>query len=148
MATSLSGPLSDTGGCLISQRFALATVSGLCKNLERNHPFFACSVAPRFAAPMVSLPPYQFARDPLDESEKDVLSSIAKLENDSNHASEEIGMFNRLTAIGEDVSLIREKLVEGKPVPELDLRLKRLSADHNKTLTQIGESIAVLHAES
>jgi hypothetical protein len=97
---------------------------------------------------MVSLPPYQFARDPLDESEKDVLSSIAKLENDSNHASEEIGMFNRLTAIGEDVSLIREKLVEGKPVPELDLRLKRLSADHNKTLTQIGESIAVLHAES
>ena len=27
MATSLSGPLSDTGGCLISQRFALATVS-------------------------------------------------------------------------------------------------------------------------
>jgi hypothetical protein len=40
------------------------------------------------------------------------------------------------------VSLIREKLVEGKPVPELDLRLKRLSADHNKTLTQIGESIA------
>src|SRR6476646_10745502 len=75
MATSLSGPLSDTGGCLISQRFALATVSGLCKNLERNHPFFACSVAPRFAAPMVSLPPYQFTRDPLDESEKDVLSS-------------------------------------------------------------------------
>ena len=59
--------------------------------------------------------------------------------DDSNHASEEIGMFNRLTAIGEDVSLIREKLVEGKPVPELDLRLKRLSADHNKTLTQIGE---------
>jgi hypothetical protein len=120
----------------------------LCKNLEWNHPVFACSVAPRFAAPMVSLPPYQFTRDPLDESEKDVLSSIAKLENDSNHASEEIGMFNRLTAIGEDVSLIREKLVEGKPVPELDLRLKRLSVDHNKTLTQIGESIAVLHAES
>ena len=97
---------------------------------------------------MVLLPPYQFARDPSDESEKDMLSSIAKLENDSNHASEEIGMFNRLTSIGEDVSLIREKLVEGKPVLELDLRLKRLGADHNKTLTQIGESIAVLHAES
>jgi len=47
-----------------------------------------------------------------------VLSSIAKLENDSNHASEEIGMFNRLTAIGEDMSLIREKLVEKKPVPD------------------------------
>jgi hypothetical protein len=76
------------------------------------------------------------------------VESIAKLENDSNHASEEIGMFNRLTAINEGVSLIREKLVEGKPVPELDLRLKRLSADRNKTLTQIGESIAVLHAES
>jgi hypothetical protein len=28
MATTLSGPLSDTGGCLISQRFALAAVSG------------------------------------------------------------------------------------------------------------------------
>ena len=28
MATSLSGPLSETGGCLISQRFALAAVSG------------------------------------------------------------------------------------------------------------------------
>ena len=28
MATSLSGPLSDTGGCLISQRFVLAAVSG------------------------------------------------------------------------------------------------------------------------
>jgi len=76
------------------------------------------------------------------------LSSIAKLENDSNHASEEIGMFNRLTAIGEDVSRIREKLVEGKPAPELDLRLKRLSADRNKILTQIGERIAMLHAES
>ena len=97
---------------------------------------------------MVSLPPYQFARDPLDEPEKDVLSSIAKLENDSNHASEEIGMFNRLTAIGEDVSRIREQLVEGKPAPEFDLRLKRLSADRNKILTQIGERIAMLHAES
>ena len=51
---------------------------------------------------------------PLDESKKDVLSSIAKLENDSNHASEEIGMFNRLTAIGEDVSLIRETLLVSK----------------------------------
>jgi hypothetical protein len=28
MATSLSGPLSETGGCLIPQRFALAAVSG------------------------------------------------------------------------------------------------------------------------
>jgi hypothetical protein len=28
MATTLSGPLSDTGGCLISQRFVLAAVSG------------------------------------------------------------------------------------------------------------------------
>jgi hypothetical protein len=27
MATALSGPLSDTGGCLISQRFVLAAVS-------------------------------------------------------------------------------------------------------------------------
>src|SRR4029077_7985455 len=118
MATSLSGPLSDTGGCLISQRFALATISG--RPLQK----------PRMKSPVLCLlsctalrgsdgftAPYQFARD-------------------------------RLTAIGEDVSLIREKLVEGKPVPELDLQLKRLSADHNKTLTQIGESIAVLHAES
>jgi hypothetical protein len=91
---------------------------------------------------MVSLPPYQFTRDPLDESEKDVLSAIAKLENDSNHASEEIGMFNRLTAIGEDVSLIREKLVEGKPVPARS-PIKTTKPDRNKTLTQIGESIAV-----
>jgi uncharacterized protein DUF4256 len=37
----------------------------LCKNLEWNHPVFAFSVAPRFAAPLVSLPPYQFARDRL-----------------------------------------------------------------------------------
>jgi hypothetical protein len=29
-----------------------------------------------------------------------------------------MGMFNRLAAIGEDVSLIREKLVEKKPVPD------------------------------
>src|SRR5882762_4554317 len=28
MATTLSGSLSDTGGCLISQRFVLAAVSG------------------------------------------------------------------------------------------------------------------------
>ena len=28
MATTLSGPLSDTGGCLISQRFVLAAASG------------------------------------------------------------------------------------------------------------------------
>jgi hypothetical protein len=35
MATSLSGPLSDTGGCLISSRFALAAVSGRpLQNLE------------------------------------------------------------------------------------------------------------------
>jgi hypothetical protein len=28
MATTLSDPLSDTGGCLISKRFVLAAVSG------------------------------------------------------------------------------------------------------------------------
>ena len=35
----------------------------LCKNLEGNHPVFAFLVAARFAALIVSLPPYQFARD-------------------------------------------------------------------------------------
>jgi hypothetical protein len=35
MATTLSGPLSDTGGCLISQRFgSLRHPVDLCKNLE------------------------------------------------------------------------------------------------------------------
>jgi len=35
----------------------------LCKNLEGNDPVFTFLVAARFAALIVSLPPYQFARD-------------------------------------------------------------------------------------
>jgi hypothetical protein len=49
MATTLSGPLRDTGGCLISQRFMLAAVSG--RPLQKPLPVFAFSVAARFAAP-------------------------------------------------------------------------------------------------
>jgi transposase InsO family protein len=60
----LSGPLSDTGGCLISQRFALAAVSGRPLQKPRmKSPNVRVLVAARFAAPIVSLPPYQFARD-------------------------------------------------------------------------------------
>ncbi len=56
MATTLSGPLSDTGGCLISQRFALATVFGQPRQTfqEINRCF---SIAACFAAPVVSLQP-------------------------------------------------------------------------------------------
>ncbi len=60
MATTLSGPLSDTDGCLLSQRFALAAVSG--RPLQKSRNKFAFLVAARFAALIVSLPPYQFDR--------------------------------------------------------------------------------------
>jgi len=61
MAATLSSPLSDTGGCLISQRFALAAVSGRPLQKPRMKSSGVCVLS--CAAPIVSLPPYQFARD-------------------------------------------------------------------------------------
>jgi hypothetical protein len=49
MATSLSGLVSDTGGCLISQRFAPAAVSGLLLQKPRmkssGAPVLSCSAS-------------------------------------------------------------------------------------------------------
>jgi len=56
MATPLSGPLSDTGGCLISQRLALSAIFGQPRqNFQAIIRSF--SIAACFAAPIVSLPP-------------------------------------------------------------------------------------------
>ena len=56
MATPRSGPLSDTGGCLISQRLALSAIFGQPRQnfqaIIRSFSSAAC-----FAAPIVSLPP-------------------------------------------------------------------------------------------
>ncbi len=64
MATSLSGPISDTSGCVIFQRLSIAAVSGQpWENSQLNHLVFAFLVAARFADSIISLPPCQFARN-------------------------------------------------------------------------------------
>jgi hypothetical protein len=55
MATSLSSPISDTAGCLICQRRALAAIFGQPRqNFQEIIRSF--SIAACFAAPIVSLP--------------------------------------------------------------------------------------------
>jgi len=64
MATSLSIPISDTSGCVIFRRLSIAPVSGQpWEDFQFNHLVLAFLVAARFADPIVSLQPYQFARD-------------------------------------------------------------------------------------
>src|SRR5262250_775377 len=66
MATSLSFLISDTSGCVIFRRLSIAPVSGqLWEDFQLNHLVLAFLVAARFADPIVSLQPYQFARDTL-----------------------------------------------------------------------------------
>jgi len=64
MATSLSILISDTSGCVIFRRLSIAPVSGQpWEDFQLNHLVLAFLVAARFANPIVSLQPYQFARD-------------------------------------------------------------------------------------
>jgi integrase len=64
MATSLSILISDTSGCVIFRRLSIAPVSGHpWEDFQLNHLVLAFLVAARFADPIVSLQPYQFARD-------------------------------------------------------------------------------------
>src|SRR5215468_10093870 len=64
MATSLSNLISDTSGCVIFRRLSIAPVSGQpWEDFQLNHLVLAFVVAARFADPIVSLQPYQFARD-------------------------------------------------------------------------------------
>ena len=59
MATPLSGPLSDAGGCMISPRLARAAVFGQPRqNFLRFQEIIRCfSIGACFAALIVSLPP-------------------------------------------------------------------------------------------
>ena len=64
MATSLSILISDTSGCVIFRRLSIAPVSGQpWEDFQLNHLVLAFLVAARFADQIVSLQPYQFARD-------------------------------------------------------------------------------------
>src|SRR6516165_8155621 len=64
MATSLSILISDTSGCVIFRRLSIAPASGQpWEDFQFNHLVLAFLVAARFADPIVSLQPYQFARD-------------------------------------------------------------------------------------
>ena len=66
MATSLSILISDTSGCVIFRRLSIAPVSGQAwEDFQLNHLVLAFLVAARFADQIVSLQPYQFARDRL-----------------------------------------------------------------------------------
>src|SRR5215469_5272362 len=64
MATALSILISDTSGGVIFRRLSIALVSGRpWEDFQFNHLVLAFLVAARFADPIVSLQPYQFARD-------------------------------------------------------------------------------------
>jgi len=61
MATALSILISDTHGCVIFRRLSIAPVFGqLREDFQLNHLGL---VAARFADPIVSLQPCQFARN-------------------------------------------------------------------------------------
>ena len=63
-ATSLSILISDTSGRVIFRTLSIAPASGQpWKDFQLNHLVLAFLVAERFADPIVSLQPYQFARD-------------------------------------------------------------------------------------
>src|SRR5215469_13468486 len=67
MATSLSVLISDTSGGVIFRRLLIAPVSGQpWEDFQLNHLVLAFLVAARFANPIVSLQPYQIARDTPD----------------------------------------------------------------------------------
>jgi hypothetical protein len=64
MATSLSSLISDTSGCVIFRRLSIAPVSGQAwEDFQLIKSSGACVVAARFADPIVSVQPYQFAID-------------------------------------------------------------------------------------
>src|SRR5215469_2573045 len=68
MATSLSILISDTSGCVIFRRLSIAPASGRPWEDFQFNPVLAFLVAARFADPIVSLQPYQFARDTFTNS--------------------------------------------------------------------------------
>ena len=65
MATSLSILISDTSGCVIFRRLSNSAIRSTLRRLpiRLDHLVLAFLVAARFADPIVSLQPYQFARD-------------------------------------------------------------------------------------
>src|SRR5215472_14201002 len=63
MATSLSILISDTGGRVIFEDSQCSGIRSTLGRLQSNHLMLASLVAVRFADPIVSLQPYQFARD-------------------------------------------------------------------------------------
>src|SRR5215468_9955572 len=80
MATSLSILISDTSGCVIFRRLSIAPVSGQpWEDFQLNHLVLAFLVAARFADPIVSLQPYQFARDTFPASHCSLFPSCLRL---------------------------------------------------------------------
>ncbi len=58
--------MSDTSGCATfqdSRSLGIRSTLGKLQNFQLSHLLFAFLVAARFADPIVSLPPYQFAKN-------------------------------------------------------------------------------------
>ena len=83
MATSLSILISDTSGCVIFRRLSIAPVSGQpWEDFQLNHLVLAFLVAARFADPIVSLQPYQFARDTITCRNRVNMSRMRRIVSD------------------------------------------------------------------
>jgi hypothetical protein len=78
-------------------------------------------------------------KEALDEPAQDLLTSIAAAIGDNNQ--EQAGMYNALTNIDENVEIVKEKVVEDKPVDDADFERRALRADHRRILEVIGENI-------
>ncbi len=81
MATTLSSPIPNTSRRLTFQRLSLAAVSGQRRQKHPMKSYGLCVlmiVAARFADPIVSPPPYQFARDTLQCTIRRVPTSIRR----------------------------------------------------------------------
>jgi hypothetical protein len=83
----------------------------------------------------------------LDEPVKDLMNSMTVAEQAANHASESVGMFQQLTGITSDLSLVKTKMVDEKPVDSKAIQLAKLQAERFQVLTLIGGNIAALHVQ-
>lgn len=83
----------------------------------------------------------------LDEPVKDTLGSITAAEQAVNHASENVGLFWQLTGIATNLSLVRTRVIDQKPVDAQTTQLAALQAAHTQTLALIGANITALHVQ-
>jgi hypothetical protein len=81
-------------------------------------------------------------KETLDEPAKDRLSAIQGAIRDNNE--EQVGLYTQLTDINSNLLVLRDKVMEGKQMDDVESQRMRLSTENTKVLELLGQNMAHL----